>query len=389
MIFNITGGTSLQRSYFNEAVALIKQRFPLDEYNDVVAVSFAADPEPTMTGELAYTTTFATTPPTATIIIKSNLGLVTPPAGGTRTWFIECMAHEIGHIIVLKWTDAQKTAFSNIIGAAYPADWLTGPLSASQWQRSAAEAAAEAFKDLYIPQASRVYDNRTQYSVPSAKTDELDDLFRSGIPRPATTPPQLTNDGGLLIRSYATPIETVWYWARAYQIRTVVAPYNVWGPYWNTADPPGNIPGEPLFADNPGSEDPESAIRATAINISPTARISLNYDLRTIWDDIVQGWRWEIYWWADTDGDGKGDLNQFDHYFVGPYPVIPGPTARSDVDWRNEPHPNYANSSSLQAVREVFDCPIFGSISLVPPTWATAVQLRATGFKPYFTGEDT
>jgi hypothetical protein len=391
VIFNVTGGTSLQRSYFNDAISLIKQRFPLDEYTDVVAVAYVADPEPTMQGELAFTTPSPlTTPPTDTIRIKSNLGLITPPAGGTRTWFIECIAHEIGHIIISKWNDTQKAAFCAIIGASYPADWLTGALSSSQWQRSAAEAAAEAFKDLYIPQASRVYDNRTQYSVPASKTTELDDLFRSGIPRPSTPPPQLTNDGGLLLRRWQTPVEDIFYWARAYQIRTITGPlYNVWGPYWNVNDPPGNIPGEPIFLDNPPGEDPASAVRATSYNISPTARMSLAYDLTSVWDTIVQGWRWEIQWWADMDGDGKGDTNQFDHYFVGPYPIIPGPTSRSDVDWRSVPQINYANSVSLQAVRRTFDCPIQGSIQLVPPDWATAVQLRATAFKPYFTGEDT
>lgn len=81
---------------------------------------------------------------------------------GRRFWR-ECLVHEMGHALVLNAPSDAVEMIPPLFGKTMD-DWDTGV-----WATSVNEAFAETWKDCVLDKAARLYDNRTQLSIPREK----------------------------------------------------------------------------------------------------------------------------------------------------------------------------------------------------------------------------
>lgn len=118
----------------------------------------------------------------------ANAGLPNPLTQ-TKTFFQECFIHELGHVFFFAHynADDRKTQMSGWFrhtgatgsGAGRQgllADW--NPLTAA-WEDRTQEAVAEFFKDVYLIEADRVYENRTNWEMQAESFPEFVAMIES------------------------------------------------------------------------------------------------------------------------------------------------------------------------------------------------------------------
>ena len=169
-----------QKAWIQDAIALAT--FPWAAFD--VAVTFKIVPEPPCPGHSDYMCTQADGTFTNFLVnIRDgaddptqpfNKGLPNP-AADIKAFFMECIIHELGHVVVDIKVD--KVAQVPVVAPLFTiqktgqgirngteADWNTPP----DWADHIQEAAAEVFKDTYLPEAFRVYDNRSNWDISEA-----------------------------------------------------------------------------------------------------------------------------------------------------------------------------------------------------------------------------
>lgn len=170
MNVTFTGGTAVQRQWFDDAVH--GSPYPFHELADVNLDVEWGDPaaiDPT-----GNHSDFACTRQNAdgsfVMIIRSDLD---KPGRDTqyghlyegKDFYQETVLHELGHVVQFHLSNASPDhdAFCAIFGAA-SGQW--NPVGAP-WQNRVQEAVAETFKDLAF--SGRKFDNRTLYRLPAAQ----------------------------------------------------------------------------------------------------------------------------------------------------------------------------------------------------------------------------
>lgn len=172
--------SSQQRAWAQDAIALC--RFPWDAYD--LNVTFVVVPEPPCPGHQDYMCTQADVG-FANFLVNIREGADDPtqqfnkglpnPAADVKDFYMESIIHELGHVIVDKKVDGagriaetvllftmQKTGAG--IRTGTEADWNDPP----EWADHIQEAAAEVFKDTFLNENYRVYENRTNWDISEA-----------------------------------------------------------------------------------------------------------------------------------------------------------------------------------------------------------------------------
>jgi hypothetical protein len=197
MIVNYTGGTGQQRSWFESALA--HMQFPWDS-NSALTVNVSWPNEPSVPGHSEYACTtqqadynhFAleirkTLDTDAAFLARNSpLGDGRPPSS-LQNFYMECVAHELAHVLwfhlidapsppstteICAWFVKQERGTGDVIGT--PAD-LHPPSTA--WEDMLQEGIAEALKDALLPEGFREYDNRTKWSLKKEHYDDFMSLF--------------------------------------------------------------------------------------------------------------------------------------------------------------------------------------------------------------------
>lgn len=168
--------SSTARAWCEAAIQLCA--YPLDKLDIDVAVEAVA--EPPCVGHQDYMCTSSG----SETVIHVRTGIEDPahpmnaglpdPARDTRAFFIESFVHELGHVVAfhLITTDAQRTQAAALFRRAGAtgeglrtgtlADW--NPLD-KPWEDRIQEAVAEVFKDAWLDDALRVYEQRANWEV--------------------------------------------------------------------------------------------------------------------------------------------------------------------------------------------------------------------------------
>jgi hypothetical protein len=177
--FDASVTTRLQ-SWIQDAINRIT--FPLDAWGH--DVTFELVSEPPCTGHKDYMCT-QTDSGASTIFIREGADDPDSPINGwlpagtdIKAWFQESIAHEIGHAYTFDTItdDEGKEALGDLFvhdvdgdrRTAVLADW--NPTS-SPWPDRLQEAVAEVWKDVFFPQESSVFDNRSNWSLPVENRD--------------------------------------------------------------------------------------------------------------------------------------------------------------------------------------------------------------------------
>jgi hypothetical protein len=136
-------------------------------------------------------TTFATGPPPGQSISNSTLywhywiDILTDlhsrgGAFGGEAFYRECVAHELGHVIINLLTRDGLISEATLQAQLGP---ILGGLTVwndpgTPWADRTVEAAAETFKDIYLPKSERVYSNRTNGKLQRANFDQFIDVIQ-------------------------------------------------------------------------------------------------------------------------------------------------------------------------------------------------------------------
>ncbi|GAC1524612.1 MAG: hypothetical protein NVS3B1_12570 [Marmoricola sp.] len=144
--------SAAQKAAIQEGIAACT--FPLDQIPTNVAISVG--PTSGHGGKVeAYTTVY----PNGTATILFNPLLFDPRSAiyfVDHNFILECVAHELGHVVTLAMPDSDLVNFAPMFGFNFASDW-----SAASWRDAGKEAVAETFKDAFMPTDKRDYWNRT------------------------------------------------------------------------------------------------------------------------------------------------------------------------------------------------------------------------------------
>lgn len=197
-MFDITFDASvntLQRQWVMDAVQFCT--FKGGSYAATVRI----EEEPPCPGHKDYMCTYMEGN-VATIVIRRGaedpsqpfLGNLPNPAKDVKNFFMESVVHELGHVVQLtNMKDADITPMCALFfkqGATGEGmQWGTSDnWSAGDWEDRIQEAVAETFKDAYLGDMYRVYDNRTNWSLGQTSWDQYAELLGlNGIPAPTAS----------------------------------------------------------------------------------------------------------------------------------------------------------------------------------------------------------
>jgi hypothetical protein len=177
--------TSTMRTWIQSALDLCS--YPLKDVD--IDVTFVKVAEPSTPG---HQDTMGTTETGTVATIEIRDGLDDPthpmnaglpnPTQDTRFFFMETVIHEMGHVVSFHFIDNDTKR--GVAAAAFTktgetgeglktgtlADW--NPLD-SAWEDRIQEAVAEVFKDTYLADSFRIYENRTHWDVSSGAFNAL------------------------------------------------------------------------------------------------------------------------------------------------------------------------------------------------------------------------
>jgi hypothetical protein len=184
--------TRQQRQWAQDAIE--RSIFPMDRASMTITVKTV--PEPPCAGHADYMCTQVDAG-VSTIFIRE--GADDPTAafnanvrGRLQDWFRESFIHEFGHAFCFNFmatSDADKTTIASWFRRAGAgegfragalADW--NPLD-RPWEDRVQEALAEFFKDLYLPESARIYDQRTNWQMQRESFDAFMDMVELVICR--------------------------------------------------------------------------------------------------------------------------------------------------------------------------------------------------------------
>jgi hypothetical protein len=197
MIVNYTGGTGQQRVWFESALA--HMQFPWDSLT-ALTVNVSWPDEPSAPGHKEYacmtqqadynhfSLEIRNTLDTDVGYLARNspLGDGRPPSS-LESFYVECVAHELGHILwfhlidsptppslapICAWFVKHEQGTGEIIGT--PAD--LHPAGAN-WEDMLQEGIAETLKDALLPEGFMEYDNRTKWTLKKENYEAFMSLF--------------------------------------------------------------------------------------------------------------------------------------------------------------------------------------------------------------------
>lgn len=186
--FTLSGGTDQQRRWFQDAVT--HATYPNDANpNFELEAEVTWVPEPDCPGHADYMCARLDAG-VATIQIRDNADDATiyQHPGPLQDFYAESVVHEIGHLITFYRIDTSLTpeADRSLLCGLFrhkdgqrqgtAADW--NPLEAP-WGDRVQEAAAEFFKDVFLPDEYRVYDNRSNWRLPQSNFGAWWDLMKT------------------------------------------------------------------------------------------------------------------------------------------------------------------------------------------------------------------
>jgi hypothetical protein len=188
--------TSTMRTWIQSALDLCS--YPLKDVD--IDVTFVKVAEPSTPG---HQDTMGTTETGTVATIEIRDGLDDPthpmnaglpnPTQDTRFFFMETVIHEMGHVVSFHFIDNDTKR--GVAAAAFTktgetgeglktgtlADW--NPLD-SAWEDRIQEAVAEVFKDTYLADSFRIYENRTHWDVSSGAFNALMTMLLAQHQRP-------------------------------------------------------------------------------------------------------------------------------------------------------------------------------------------------------------
>jgi hypothetical protein len=197
VIVNYTGGTGQQRAWFQAALA--HMQFPWDSLVALtVNVSWPAEPSLPGHSEYACTTQQADYNHFALEIRNildtdagylarnSPLGDGRPPSS-LQDFYVECVAHELGHVLWFHLIDAPSPpALAPICAWFVRHEQGTGEIAGTpadlhpagaKWEDMLQEGIAETLKDALLPEGFREYDNRTKWVLKKEHYTDFMSLF--------------------------------------------------------------------------------------------------------------------------------------------------------------------------------------------------------------------
>lgn len=187
---------TLQKQWFMDAVQFCTFK------NGNYAATVRVEPEPPCVGHADYMCTHMENN-TAIIVIREKaedptqpfLANLPNPTKDVKNFFMESVVHELGHVVVLANLKAVEipalcalffrhgpTGEGIQMGTAD--NWTDGA-----WEDRIQEAVAETFKDAFLGDIYRVYDNRTNWSLETSSWSlYAEHLGLNGIPAPPDMP---------------------------------------------------------------------------------------------------------------------------------------------------------------------------------------------------------
>ena len=170
MNVTFTGGTDRERDLVRQALNGLLN-FDLDLWNIAVEFEWVADPAAQGHNDLAATTTDGGG--TAVITVRNDLDVY---KGYPPSFYIETIAHELGHLLMRHLPDASKEAVAAMFGIT-AAD-IDNYDDAPPWEDRPVEGIAETFKDAFLPRRLRLFANRTNRAIPIHKYGAFRRIFR-------------------------------------------------------------------------------------------------------------------------------------------------------------------------------------------------------------------
>lgn len=162
MVVSFANGTARQRQLVNDAIA--ECTFQFDRLEATVTFTFEPRIDPALHGGKFGAVTFVDQLPThAEIHVLADLANPRSSFYAGDDFFKESVIHELGHVVTLSLAPDQQAVIAGALGADYRTQWDLGAVKG--WTLSAAEGAAETFKDLFFP--GRKYNNRTRWRLRS------------------------------------------------------------------------------------------------------------------------------------------------------------------------------------------------------------------------------
>lgn len=174
---NVTfeGGTGRERGLVQYALDHLLN-LSLANWNIDLTVTWVADPSAAGHDDLAATITDGLG--TATMQLRNDLDVF---RGYPEAFYVECVAHELGHLLTAHLSSAQKEQVAELFSTTVASiDDYTAESVGVAWEDRPFEGIAETFKDAFLRASDRMFTNRTNHRISISRYDDFRRIYRGG-----------------------------------------------------------------------------------------------------------------------------------------------------------------------------------------------------------------